>query len=210
MENLIKTIQAAGSDSVENFGGTFNGGYHVQQNPEEFAYIIQVLTKFKVRGELLEIGSAAGGSARLLYELLDLSYVYIIDDNKHSKSVHRPDVLKNVRHAEFVGQSQSPEAAQWLKNKNVRANLVMIDADHSTEAVVNDTLLAAKFACDGAYFVYHDSLSCVGVAKAVNWLVAEGLLKRVMEMSLRQGITLCQLTSSEPSQPQAPSPARAE
>src|SRR5205085_6787157 len=77
--NMIALIENAGSDHLPTFGGKFEGGYHIQQNPAEFANLLMALKGRPIKS-YLQIGNAAGGSERLICEYLGIVDLTIIDD----------------------------------------------------------------------------------------------------------------------------------
>ena len=70
--DCLRRVMLAGSDSLRVFGGLFEGGYRLQQVPEEAAAFLAAVRHFgRPHPRLLEVGSAAGGFGRLLDDELD-------------------------------------------------------------------------------------------------------------------------------------------
>ncbi len=189
VDPLAERLNLAGSDNLDVFGGRFVGGYHLQQNPTEFAAALNIVKTLGPFKRLLEIGSAGGGSARVLFEILNLEELYLIDDNQHSKSAYRAENLAAVPHQEFIGNSHSKEAAAWVKALNVTFDLVFIDGDHSAEGVIADTELALSVAPQGV-FMYHDTLSHPSVYVALKQLVLEKKLEWFGQVNMRHGMAV--------------------
>lgn len=153
MQRILSHIREAGSDNLGYFGGKYEGGYHVQQVPEELAELVMFL-QGRPYPKMLEIGSAAGGFARLMRELLAIGDIYIVDNNGHHKHHLRPAILKQV--TEWVGDSHSPECAEQLKAWNQRFDLVHIDGDHIYDGVRADLEMVKSYLAPRARIVIHD------------------------------------------------------
>ena len=152
-------IESLGSDSQLVFGGTYIGGIHLQQVPDEIASCINEMlpssTKIK---NFLEIGSAAGGTSHLFDKIFDLDNIVIIDDNQHPKHGLRPDNLKgtNAKVSEFIGNSQEPKALKFIKNLGIKFDIILIDGDHSYAGVKLDLINYEPFLNDGGFLLLHD------------------------------------------------------
>ena len=83
-QTALQRALAVGSDSTAHFGGEFTGGYAIQQNPREIAALICFLMD-RPRARYLEIGSAGGGTLRLLHECVGFEDVTVIDDGMHER-----------------------------------------------------------------------------------------------------------------------------
>lgn len=157
--HILDAILEAGSDNTQRFGGRFEGGYHIQQVPEELADVVMRL-RGRPYEHYLEIGAAAGGTARILRELLEIPHVYVIDDNKHPKHSLRATILPDA--IEWIGSSQDAECARQLAEWNCKFDLVCIDGDHAYDAVRADLALAQKVLATGAVIILHDIAICEG------------------------------------------------
>lgn len=156
-EQIQTYVEDVGSDCIGAFGGKYDGGYHVQQNPPEFSQLIRhLMDKNTEFNEYIEIGAAAGGATRVLWDLLDIKKVHIIDNNQHPKHGYRKDNLKNIPHDEFVGDSHSQQAIDYLNSLNVKFDLAFIDGDHSYAGVRQDTLMMTPYMKPGCLVIFHD------------------------------------------------------
>jgi len=159
--NLIRQIEEAGSDHLPTFGGNFEGGYCIQQNPAEFADFIRIINSRKV-ATYLQIGSAAGGSERFLCEQASIPDLTIIDDGNHAKfhvwnQVNKPALkAKGVAVSEFIGSSHTLKAEQFLKALGKNFDLIGIDGDHTPNGVELDWKLVAHFTKPGTWIWFHD------------------------------------------------------
>jgi hypothetical protein len=160
-----RDIQLRGSDSLYRFGGLFEGGYHVQQDPCEAAAVLDVIRTRVRHPRLLEIGSASGGFSRLLDDELCCTSIHVVDDNQHPKAQLRKTILPHAE--EFIGKSHDSD--DWLAEHGPY-DLAVIDADHSYAGVRGDTERVLPHLADGAVIVYHDTLN---TQWGVNRLVAE-------------------------------------
>lgn len=166
-EALIGRIRAAGTDSLETFGNgyTHEGGLGLQQNPEELADFI-LLLKGRPHDSYLEIGSASGGTAKLLHKEVGFDSLASIDDGKHPGFMPLTD--------QFVGDSHSKEAREWLKDSVF--DVVLVDGDHSYEGVKADLALVMKHA---KLIAVHDTVACPEVAQAWAEIVATGKIREI-------------------------------
>lgn len=170
-EIIKEEILNLGSDNLRVFGGKYEGGIHLQQNISEITNLITFLINDKKDfHNFLEVGSASGGNTFILNKYLKFEKVVIVDDNKHPKHGNRPDVLKDINHEEFIGDSQSVEAINWVRNLGIQFDIMFIDADHSYEGVKNDTYNYIEFLKIGGYVILHDTICCDGILKWSNEL----------------------------------------
>jgi hypothetical protein len=178
LDEILRHIQEAGT-GAGGFGGTWIGGYHAEQVPEELAPTIEFalghLEDLSPRPwNYLEIGAAAGGTARLMNDFFHFDRLHIIDDNQLPKHVHRK---QNVPQAvEWVGNSHSKECEQAVVDWGMKFDVIFIDGDHSYHGVMADTYLALQCANVPALFIFHDILCCDGVKRWCGEL-REGELK---------------------------------
>ena len=98
-----------------------NGGIHLQQHIDEYVDMLEFLTNLDTPIKtFLEVGAASGGNTHVLANILNLSKVAIVDDNSHAKFAMRKETLKNIPHDEFVGNSQGPEAKEFINKLNIK------------------------------------------------------------------------------------------
>ncbi|MFO0904282.1 MAG: class I SAM-dependent methyltransferase [Pirellulales bacterium] len=169
-DSLRHRIRSAGTACLTHFGNgyTHQGGYHLQQNPDEFAALILLLRSRAPIAQYLEIGSASGGACLMLYQTVDIRHVVSLDDGRH------PDAGLQSRHfaqipdcQRFLGDSHGPEARRFLMTQ-VRPPLdvAFIDGDHSYDGVTQDIQLVLPCCRRGTLLILHDTVACEGVAQA--------------------------------------------
>lgn len=170
-ENILEHVLNAGSNSIEVFGGKYNGGYELQQCPQE---ITEFLFKYQDKEveNFLEIGVAAGGNTRIFCDFLKIKNVFTIDLDEHPSidgqlnpkaRENNFSKLKNLGTLKnFYGDSHSVEADKWLKDIQLSFDMAFIDGDHTELGIYKDTLLVLPYLKDGAYVIYHDTLINVG------------------------------------------------
>lgn len=159
-KNIEEKILSVGSDNTDWFGGNFVGGYYLQQSPEELSKFIFYLLDKKDWSDCnyLEIGTAAGGLTRILYEYLNFKSVSIIDLGNHPNHIYFTENTKQIHNLySFIGCSHSPEAKEFLDKLNLKYDLVFIDGDHKINAIIEDTDLSLKFLNDNGIISYHDT-----------------------------------------------------
>lgn len=184
---LVQRIREKGTDSLAHFqnGYTHEGGYSLQQNPDEFAALIQLfreraglfwIERGVVRPLYLEIGSASGGSLRLLHEIVGFDFMWSIDNHGHHRWVEQEENWRGLGVDAFVGDSHGPEAAQWLAKQYEEhagrlfaaktPTFAFIDGDHSYEGCAADVQLVRPHLASGSLIIFHDTVACDGVKRA--------------------------------------------
>jgi hypothetical protein len=188
----VEAARIAGSDSTHVFGGGFEGGYKIQQNPEELAALLAYL---RIRtasggpgiGEYLEVGVASGGTARYLGDQLPIWRMSGADDGKHptAKAGLQDENLRGAKFPGgvrmFRGNVHSAEYGEQLKEWDTKFDVALIDADHNYSAVRTDTLNVIPWVKPGGLIVLHDSEAISDVKRWTNELVANpsfGLILR--------------------------------
>lgn len=190
---LRDQIRTLGTDNLSHFGNGYahEGGYSLQQNPDELASLTMLLRErawwwmeaMWRREDLqggdpvyLEIGSASGGTARWLHEQVRFPVVLSIDDGGHHRA---PEQDRNFgaiggRVVRMRGDSHSSSAGHFLRQhlcdedgklcRYVAA--AFIDGDHSYEGVKKDVALVRPFLSSGSVVIFHDTVACEGVRRA--------------------------------------------
>jgi len=173
----VNDIEEMGSDNVAVFGGTFEGGIHLQQIPDEIVPCVNDIIKSgKVINNFLEIGSAGGGATALFDTLFGLKNIVIVDDNKHPKHIYRKTVIEKIKGTthEYIGDSRAKEAVYFVDALKLEYDLILIDADHSYEAVKADFENYFPFLQKGGFLILHDIVyDFPGVDNGVKQLVEE-------------------------------------
>ena len=161
---LIKEIEEAGSSDLE-FGGSWVGGYHIQQDPSEFADLILCLEanmRKAAKLRYLQVGSAAGGCERFIMEKLKMNSLTIIDDGKHFQfewwnKVNRKKLQEQgFEISEHIGDSHEEAADEFLKKQGRKYDLIGIDGDHSACGARLDWLLVEPYIQEGTLIWLHD------------------------------------------------------
>jgi hypothetical protein len=165
-EEILEHVLSAGSNSLNVFGGRFQGGYEIQQYPDEIARLLFDYQDLEVQN-FLEIGTASAGNTRLLSEFLQIHNIYTMDLNVHpSIPKARKSNLDNLKATgkicHFYGDSHSAEARQWLHSHNVKFGLVFVDGDHTEKGIEQDTKLIIPLLANMALVMYHDICIPVG------------------------------------------------
>jgi predicted O-methyltransferase YrrM len=163
-EGLIEAIENAGSDHLPTFGGRFEGGYHIQQNPAEFADLLMAVKGRDIQS-YLQIGIAAGGAERILSEYVGIRQLTVIDDGRHRKfqiwiNENRPALeAQGVRVSQHIGDSHDQDARQFLARCGERFDLIGIDGDHTPAGVSMDWELIQPCLEAGTLVWFHDIAS---------------------------------------------------
>jgi len=187
-EEILDFVLNSGSDSLEVFGGKFKGGYELQQCPNEITDFLMEYQGLVIEN-FLEVGVAAGGNTRIFCDFLNIKDVYTIDLNEHP-SINYPENpkardnnFKNLKNSgkleSFYGDSHSDDANQWLKEKNLKFNMVFIDGDHTEHGILLDTKLVLPYLENNAYVIYHDTVVPEVGSKEFNDKLKNGLFQEL-------------------------------
>jgi hypothetical protein len=152
---LVRRINLLGSDSLRRFGGVYEGAYYLQQVPEEAAELIGLLKGMLSHPRLLEVGSTAGGFAKLLDDELACASIHVIDDNQHPQHVWRNFRIPHLT-GEYVGKAS--QAGPWLQSLGQQFDLMVIDTDHVYDHELEHTALVLPYLAAGGVLVFHDAL----------------------------------------------------
>lgn len=186
--DLRETILDFGSDSLRVFGGKFQGGINLQQSIEEIHSLLEFLISQNIRYEnFLEIGSASGGNVFLFNYFFNFKQIYIVDNNRHKKHRLRKNILKDLSYKEYIGNSQSLDAKNFIQNTNLLFDIIFIDADHSYDGVKKDIENYKPFLKSSGWLIFHDTYICDGVKKAFNELKYDKSLKFINEFVSNSG-----------------------
>jgi len=157
--DLIEIIQKAGIGN--GFGSAYAGGYCMQQDPGEFAQLIEALHGRDLKS-YLQVGSAAGGTERFICEATGIKTLHIIDYGNHPefnvwRDQNRPALeAKGVTVTEWLGDSHSDEAEQFLAEHGLKYDLIGIDGDHTPAGARMDWKLIEPCLKPGALVWLHD------------------------------------------------------
>ena len=176
----VQRVREKGTDSLSHFGNGYlhEGGYSLQQNPEEFASLLFLLRERAVihsrragllrRPLYLEIGSASGGAARMIYEEIGFTSMISIDDHGHHRWIEQAANWENVPMQPFVGDSHGPAAKKFVHDQLAHDDdpiVAFIDGDHSYDGALADSLLLKPYLRSGSLVIYHDTVACDGVQR---------------------------------------------
>jgi predicted O-methyltransferase YrrM len=163
---IIDIVKSLGSDNLESVGGEYVGGVYLQQIPDEIGPFVFDLLNEGVKLEyILEIGSAAGGNIFLLNRFFGVRKSVLIDNNRHLNSPMRYKILKDIKYSEFLGDSHSDEALNFIENQRLEYDLIFIDGDHRYKGVKLDFNMYHKFCKKGGLIALHDTFRVPGVKK---------------------------------------------
>lgn len=158
---LVEQIHAAGSDHLPTFGGTIEGGYHIQQDPGEFAGLVDALQGRPIK-TYLQVGCAAGGTERFLCEKLGVQALDVIDLGVHPRfpvwlEHNRPALeAQGVSVRQHIGDSHEEEAEAFLAALGRKYDLIGIDGDHTPAGVRMDWALITPHVQPGTLVWFHD------------------------------------------------------
>ncbi len=182
---MIQEIIDAGLDDAI-FGDNV-GGYYIQQDPKEFAGLVQTLQGYDIK-TYLSIGTDSGGADRFIHDKLKLEKFYSIDLNEHPRrnvwrELNKPAMPETK---EFLGDSHSEEAENFLSDLNVKFDLIGIDGDHSPCGVRLDWALVQPYLKKGTIVWFHDIAECQGPLEL--WERLKGKFTVLYECTDKYGI----------------------
>lgn len=165
MTDLLENILNAGSDHLPMFGGRYEGGGYAQQIPEELAETLNYLANRSYEN-YLEIGAAAGGTARIIKEILRPQRVYVLDNNSHPKCQYRSQILPDA--IEWIGNARSANVLMQLLQWKTKFDLVLFDAEPQYHAVFQYVWLVSPFLAENAILCFHDVFYAPGTFRLWN------------------------------------------
>jgi cephalosporin hydroxylase len=105
----------------------------------------------------------------------------LIDDIGFEESNLRKDILADVNRSEFVGNSRSQEAFDFVNDFDCMFDVVFVDGDHTYEGVSADVITYSRFVTPGGYLILHDTVACVGVKRVFDGLKVSNNFTSVVE-----------------------------
>ncbi len=181
-EKIEQFILDAGSDDLATFGGTYEGGIHIQQIPDEIGpAIFAMLERGAVIESYLEIGAAAGGTTYLINHFFRPQNIVLVDDNRHHKAGLRSEILKDIDRTEIVGSSHDENVIAEAREHGPY-DLILIDGDHQYQFIKLDTVFYLPMLKSGGFFAMHDSIwKDGGIPRVVKELKENGTLQFIGE-----------------------------
>ncbi|MEK7499597.1 MAG: class I SAM-dependent methyltransferase, partial [Patescibacteria group bacterium] len=168
--------------------------YYIQQVPEEISALLFELQKTNNYSNFMEIGSAAGGTSRLLNDFFNFKRMVVLDNNSFNKKIvaMRKMMLAGLPVVEFNGDSQGREANDFVHGLNIAIDILFIDGDHSYTGVKNDFNNHLEFVKGGGYIIFHDIVSFPDVGRFVEELKQSKMVQFVAEYK-NNGESVCGL-----------------
>ena len=162
-DELVETVRGLGTDRMAMFGDdyAFEGGLRLQQRTNEIAALLLYLRERGPHGPYLEIGTASGGTTKLIQTHLNSEQVLTIDDGRHPDARLQDANLGAIPNlARYTGDSHASAARDFITdNLSLPLGVAFIDGDHSYDGVLRDTTLVLSFARPGALLIYHDTVA---------------------------------------------------
>ena len=126
--------------------------FNIEQKPEEYKGLIELLSNKERKGYALEIGSNYGGTTagfcRLFKNVITI-------DIKHDPNF---DKLKTryPGYQYIIGDSKSNDTLNYIKSLGIKFDFIFIDGDHSYEGVKNDYDKFKQLLASDGYIGFHD------------------------------------------------------
>lgn len=126
--------------------------FNIEQKPEEYKGLLDLLESKCKKGYALEIGSNYGGTTAGFCRLF--KKVITID------IAHNPnfDKLKSkyLGYSYIIGDSTSNDTLDLIKSLGIKFDFIFIDGDHSYEGVKNDYEKFKQFLAHDGFMGFHD------------------------------------------------------
>lgn len=191
-EKLMQDIDNAGYDNTM-FGNSFIGGYYIQQDKRELSELVCFLMERKLNCEnYLEIGTAAGGTIRFISDNININNLHVIDDGRHVrywKYKENKKFFKIKNLVEYIGNSHSDKAKEFLKTLNVFYDIICVDGDHSYNGIKKDLELVKPYVTKGTIIWFHDS-NLPEIKKFLNEVKEEYEYEKMFDINYSLGITV--------------------
>jgi predicted O-methyltransferase YrrM len=126
--------------------------FNIEQKPEEYRQLLELLELKCKKGAVLEIGSNYGGTTvgfcRMFNKVITI-------DIKHDPNF---DKLKSKYsgYQYVLGDSKSNDMLEYIKSLGIKFDFIFIDGDHSYEGVKNDYEKYKQFLAHDGYMAFHD------------------------------------------------------
>lgn len=121
------------------------------QNEKELEELINIL-KSRKNDNILEIGVEYGGTTVEFCKIF--KNVYSIDITEYGTWDVIKEHFPNWKY--FIGDSNSEDIYNKIRNLNIKFDAIFIDGDHTYENVKNDYELYKEFVSDDGIIIFHD------------------------------------------------------
>jgi len=172
---IEKFVLGVGQEDAAIFGGSFTGGVHLQQSPDEIVPCLAELLKHKAEiKNYLEIGSAGGGSCFVFNHFFHFEKIILIDNNGWGVQGLRGETMKGIYHQELIGRSDDEVVFGSVAKMGIMFDLILLDSDHSYQNVRVETGLYLPFLRQGGFLFIHDTVYASGGSGRVMRELSEG------------------------------------
>lgn len=174
LRELISYLTFSAGLSITNFGGVVGSvdNLNLQQFPEEYSRLLLFLKKLDTK-KYLELGVGHGGSF-FLSSLFQTNLIvchavdglnYQLDNaagfsNQQTSINEKVKALKDYKqHYESIEFFNMSTSDFFLRENNIKYDLIFIDADHSYEGVKKDYDNSVKLLNENGLIILHDILA---------------------------------------------------
>ena len=168
-DGLAAEIRRLGTDNRWIFGADyeFEGGWRLQQRTVEITALLLLLASLRPAGAYVEIGTASGGTTRLIHRHLTFEQSLSLDDGCHPDAGLQDVNLREIpRLVRYRGDSHAPGARAFLKRELQHPVAVaLVDGDHTYTGVSQDVRLVLEHMKPGALLVLHDTVAVPDVGR---------------------------------------------
>lgn len=126
--------------------------FNIEQKPEEYKQLLELLDNNWKHGYALEIGSNYGGTTagfcRLFKKVITIDIAYNPNFDRLK--------AKYPGYSYIIGDSTSNNVVDLIKSLGIKFDFIFIDGDHSYEGVKNDYEKFKQFLADDGFMGFHD------------------------------------------------------
>lgn len=129
--------------------------FNIEQKPDEYKSLLDLLYNKSNRKIALEIGSNYGGFAAGLCEIFD--QVISIDIKHHPNFDSLKQKYSNYNY--IIADSTKNDTLNYLKSLNIKFDFIFIDGDHSYDGVKSDYFKFKQLLHSEGFLAFHDIVS---------------------------------------------------
>lgn len=129
--------------------------FNIEQKPEEYKQLINLLQSKSSKKYALEIGSNYGGTTVGFCNIFD--NVITIDIKYHENFDKLKQKFPNYNY--LISDSKSNDTVNFIKSLGIKFDFIFIDGDHSYDGVKNDYEKYKQFLSSDGHIGFHDTVS---------------------------------------------------
>lgn len=129
--------------------------FNIEQKPEEYKQLIELLNSKANKKYALEIGSNYGGTTVGFCNIFE--NVITIDIKHHENFDKLKEKFPNYNY--LISDSKSNDTVNFIKSLGIKFDFIFIDGDHSYDGVKSDYEKYKQFLASDGHIGFHDIIS---------------------------------------------------